>query len=213
MRDFLLILLGLGSFMALICLAFFLAQLTFADGLKWLMKFSNRNQYEKTPVVEKLYFGLVVIALYTCIHFGTSEMLWWIPDSWGGYDDEHEWTSLRKKVTLIIAPLMFMALAAFITKALSDLCLLTSLERELVIANFEKSVLAEIIACDENVVRLQILERKLRAQSVEEAERLNKDERDYGNAVDLARRDEWLQKERVLQRALEAIRQRLEKEE
>jgi hypothetical protein len=42
---------------------------------------------------QKLFLALVAVGYFICIYKGIESILWWIPDDWGGFNDENEWTS------------------------------------------------------------------------------------------------------------------------
>ncbi|SRR6266536_1422268 len=99
MRDVILVLFGVISTAALLCLCVFVAQMTVLKKVNWLYGrlFDGSGKYlpNLRRRFEKTYCYLGVIAFLFCIGAGSYHLLWWIPRNWGWLDEDGQWTDLR----------------------------------------------------------------------------------------------------------------------
>jgi hypothetical protein len=104
MRDLLLVVAGLISTAAYICVIVFVIQATRKDNdrLYRMLNSSGIPRYTFSDKVRyfvtKWYLLLALFGFIVCIGVGTYYFLWWLPNSWGHFDDEGSWVTLRSSL-------------------------------------------------------------------------------------------------------------------
>lgn len=93
MKEVVAALFGVASCTALACLIVFVMQMTIFKKGDWV--YTTLNGRGKLTLTQKIYFIFALLGFLICIGGGVYCLLWFIPRSWGGVDEDGDFTSLR----------------------------------------------------------------------------------------------------------------------
>ncbi|MDG4474827.1 hypothetical protein [Thiovibrio frasassiensis] len=66
---------------------------------------------------QKVFLALAALAFLACMYKGAEAMLWWMPSTWGGVDEDGEYQTLRASMASLFAILGGLAFIQFIDAA------------------------------------------------------------------------------------------------
>ncbi|PZO79004.1 MAG: hypothetical protein DI626_11735, partial [Micavibrio aeruginosavorus] len=86
----------------------------------------------------KFFFVLAAIALLVCIYNGCHAMLFWLPDSLGGYDENGDWRTARTGLSSVLTFLIGCSFISFIDNSLKASLVLPNIQ---MLANERQKIL------------------------------------------------------------------------
>lgn len=69
---------------------------------------------------QKIFLAFAALAFLICMYKGAEAMLWWIPSTWGGVDEDGEYQTLRASLASLFSILGGLAFVQFIDAATHD---------------------------------------------------------------------------------------------
>lgn len=146
MREVMIFLMGIVSVLSLVSLSFFVAQATVLKKRAWLDELLNYGgNFAPMPFKFKAYLFLASAGFLVCVYSGYENLLWWMPNSWGSYGEDGDWTSLRSYLSGVATFLAGFGLIQLILEAISLTVENKIISMEYRLATLEKDALSKII--------------------------------------------------------------------